>query len=79
MKKIFGIFLTSLVLFSCVRNHKLVELEKCKILKVESNYIYGGLTGEKEYLLYTNKYKIYSRKRFSVGDTIVVSLIKRED
>ena len=65
------ILFTFLALLSCNARRGNLKLEKSKVLKVESEYIYGGLTNEKEYKIYTEKYVLLTRKRYNVGDTIM--------
>ncbi len=77
MKTIFATFLSILLFFSCSKTPRKIETRKYKILKVESSYIYGGLTNEKEYILHTEKYKIFSRKKRNVGDTISINIVHR--
>lgn len=51
-----------------------VKFEKHKVSRVESNYLYGGLTNEMEYVLYVDSFKVITRKRFNVGDTITLKV-----
>lgn len=75
MKKIIFFTFTILIL-SCSNNYG--NHVKCKVVSVESEYLYGGLTNEKSYTIVTHQgYKIITRRYVEVGDSINVLVIDR--
>ena len=75
MKKLIFITIAILIL-SCSTNHG--KKVKCKVVSVKSEYLYGGLTNEKSYSVVTDLgYKIITRTRVEVGDSIDVIVIDR--